>query len=141
LKRQGRDVKIDVYFGRKYYATLRIRRNVPGNHPGSSGKKKGSVRSIDVATKMGFSKASISRAMGILKKDKYITIEPDGEILFTDAGLKIASGVFERHKTLTRFFVDKLDIPEDIAEKDACRIEHIISPETFAGIKRALKPK
>ena len=104
-------------------------------------KEKGSVRSIDVATEMGFSKASISRAMSILKKDKYITVQPDGEILFTGAGLKIASGVLERHKTLTRFFVEKLDIPEDIAEKDACRIEHIISPETFAGIKRALKKK
>ena len=104
-------------------------------------KRKGYVRSIDVAAELNFSKASISRAMSILKKDKYISIQPDGEILFTGEGLKIASGVLERHKTLTRFFVEKLDIPEDIAEKDACRIEHIISAETFAGIKKALKKK
>lgn len=99
----------------------------------------GSVRSIDVATEMNFSKASVSRAMSILKKDDFIIIHPDGHIILTPAGLEKAAGVLDRHLTLTKFFVTKLNIPADIAEKDACRIEHIISPETFAGIKRALK--
>jgi DtxR family Mn-dependent transcriptional regulator len=102
-------------------------------------EEKGCVRSIDVAGAMGFSKASVSRAMGILKKDNFIIIHDDGQIFFTPAGKKKAAGILERHKILTKFFAEKLGIPAHIAEKDACRIEHIISPETFAGIKKALK--
>ena len=100
----------------------------------------GSVRSIDVANELGFSKASISRAMSILKQNNYIVIDDNGQILLTAMGQQKAADVLDRHKTITRFLAEKLGVAPDIAEKDACRIEHIISPETFAGIKTALTP-
>ncbi len=98
-------------------------------------KRNGSVRSIDVAAEMNFTKASVSRAMSILKRENYITMENDGRILLTDAGMQQATAILERHLILTRFINEVLGVPQEIAEKDACRIEHIISPETFAGIK------
>lgn len=102
-------------------------------------KRNGSVRSIDIAEEMNFTKASVSRAMSILKRDNYIIMEPDGRILLTKDGQKKAAVVYDRHVTLTRFINELLGVDEKIAEKDACRIEHIISPETFAGIKGMLK--
>lgn len=102
-------------------------------------KRNGSVRSIDIAEEMNFTKASVSRAMSILKRDNYIIMEPDGRILLTKDGQKKAAAVYDRHVTLTRFINELLGVDEKIAEKDACRIEHIISPETFAGIKGMLK--
>lgn len=102
-------------------------------------KRNGSVRSIDIAEEMNFTKASVSRAMSILKRDNYIIMEPDGRILLTKDGQKKATTVYDRHVTLTRFINEILGVDEEIAEKDACRIEHIISPETFAGIKGMLK--
>lgn len=104
-------------------------------------QKNGSVRSIDIADAMGFTKASVSRAMSILKRDNYIIMEPDGAIRLTKEGQKKAAAVYDRHVTLTRFINKKLGVDEEIAEKDACRIEHIISPETFAGIKAMLAEK
>ena len=101
-------------------------------------KKNGSVRSIDIAEAMQFTKASVSRAMSILKRDNYIIMHPDGSILLTKEGLKKATAVYDRHVTLTRFINEVLGVDAEIAEKDACRIEHIISPETFAGIKAQL---
>ncbi|MBR5790525.1 MAG: metal-dependent transcriptional regulator [Phascolarctobacterium sp.] len=80
-------------------------------------QRNGSVRSIDVANEMNFTKPSVSRAMSILKK---------------------ATAILERHTILTRYIHEVLGVPEEIAEKDACRIEHIISPETFQGIKTQL---
>ncbi|MCD7974421.1 MAG: metal-dependent transcriptional regulator [Phascolarctobacterium sp.] len=100
--------------------------------------RKGAVRSIDVAAEMNFSKASVSRAMSILKRNNYIIMEADGNILLTKEGLKKASAVLDRHVTLERFIEEVLGAPPEIAEKDACRIEHIISPETYAGIKLKL---
>ena len=102
-------------------------------------KRNGSVRSIDIASEMDFTKASVSRAMSILKRDNYILMEADGRIILTKEGLKKATAVYDRHVTLTRFINEKLGVDMEIAEKDACRIEHIISPETFAGIKAMLK--
>ncbi len=105
-------------------------------------QRNGSVRSIDIATEMNFTKASVSRAMSILKRDNYITMEADGRINLTEAGMRKASSVLDRHVTLTRFINEYLQVPVEIAEKDACRIEHIISPETFNGIKNLLaEPK
>ena len=104
-------------------------------------KKNGSVRSIDIADAMQFTKASVSRAMSILKRDNYIIMHPDGSILLTKEGLKKATAVYDRHVTLTRFINEVLGVDAEIAEKDACRIEHIISPETFAGIKAQLYQK
>ena len=104
-------------------------------------KKNGSVRSIDIADAMQFTKASVSRAMSILKRDNYIIMHPDGSILLTKEGQKKATAVYDRHVTLTRYINEVLDVDVEIAEKDACRIEHIISPETFAGIKAQLAKK
>jgi len=101
-------------------------------------QRNGSVRSIDIATEMSYSKPSVSRAMSILKKNGYIIMHDDGRIVLTDAGLEKASSVLDRHKTLTTFLSSVLNVPHDIAEKDACRIEHIISPETFEGFKKLL---
>ena len=102
-------------------------------------KKKGSVRSIDVANELNFSRPSVSRAVGILKEDGLLTVEPDGELVLTEMGLKKAKSVYEKHTNLTKFLMLTAGVNEDIAETDACRIEHIISPETFKGIKKFLK--
>lgn len=101
-------------------------------------QRNGNVRSIDIATEMNFTKASVSRAMSILKRDNYITMEADGRINLTEAGMRKASSVLDRHVTLTRFINEYMQVPKETAEKDACRIEHIISPETFNGIKNLL---
>ena len=102
-------------------------------------KRNGKVHSVEVAKEMGFTKASVSRAMSILKKDNYIIMDPNGHIVLTKEGLQKATAIYDRHVTLTRFITEILKVDADIAEKDACRIEHIISPETFAGIKALLK--
>ena len=101
-------------------------------------QRNGSVRSIDVANEMNFTKPSVSRAMSILKKENLITMETDGRLLLTEEGLKKATAILERHTILTRYIHKVLGVPEEIAEKDACRIEHIISVETFEGIKNQL---
>ena len=102
-------------------------------------QRNGSVRSIDVANEMNFTKPSVSRAMSILKKENLITMETDGRLLLTEEGLQKATAILERHTILTRYINEVLGVPEEIAEKDACRIEHIISPETFDGIKNQLQ--
>ncbi len=102
-------------------------------------KKNGSVRSIDIANELGYSRPSVSRAVGLLKNDGYITVNAAGEIELTDTGRKTAHAVYERHVTLTRFLMKTAGVKEQTAETDACRIEHIISPETFRGIKRFMK--
>ncbi len=102
-------------------------------------KKNGSVRSIDVARELGFSRPSVSRAVSILKKDGYVVMNPGGELELTELGEKKASSVYDRHKTLTRFLVMTAEVSEETAEADACRIEHIISESTFKGIKKYMK--
>lgn len=102
-------------------------------------KKKGSVRSIDVANELNFSRPSVSRAVGILKENGLITVQEDGELVLTEAGMKTAKSVYEKHTNLTKFLMMTTGVNEKIAEIDACRIEHIISPETFKGIKRYIK--
>lgn len=104
-------------------------------------KKNGSVRSIDIAEALEFTKASVSRAMSILKRDNFIIMEPDGRILLTKEGQKKAAAVYDRHLTLTTFIHEYLGADAEIAEKDACRIEHIISPETMAAIKAKMHTK
>ena len=102
-------------------------------------KRKGSVRSVDVATELNFSRPSVSRAVGILKDNGLLTVEADGELTLTEEGLKTAKSVYEKHTNLTKFLMITAGVNETIAETDACRIEHIISPETFKGIKKFLK--
>ena len=93
------------------------------------------VRSIDVANKLGFSKPSISRAMGILKENGFIDIDQNGWIEFTDKGLMAAESIYERHRLITAFLMDTLDLDFETADHDACRIEHIISQKTIDKIK------
>lgn len=102
-------------------------------------KKKGVVRSIDVATELGFSRPSVSRAVGILKDNGLIVMEDDGSLNLTDEGTKVAKAVYAKHTNLTKFLMMTAGVNETIAENDACRIEHIISPETFKGIKKYIK--
>ena len=102
-------------------------------------KKKGFVRSIDVANELGFSRPSVSRAVGILKDNGLILVQPDGELVLTEEGLKTAKKVYEKHTNLTKFLMLTAGVSEEVAETDACRIEHIISPETFKGIKKFVK--
>lgn len=98
----------------------------------------GYVRSIDIANEMGVSKPSVSRAVGLLKDNGYITFDPNGMILLTDSGKTVAEKIYERHNILTQFFI-QLGVSEENSSTDACRIEHVISDETFNIIKKHLK--
>ena len=98
-------------------------------------KKNGFVRSIDVSEYLGYSKPSVSRAMGILKSGAYIVMDKDGAITLTDAGREIAEKIFERHTVLSRLLM-KLGVSEETATADACKLEHAISDESFQAIKR-----
>lgn len=100
-------------------------------------KKKPVVRSVDIAAELGFSKPSISIAIKNLKAQGLVTVTPEGYVYLTDTGTQIAGAVYERHQTLTDALV-RLGVSEKIAEEDACRIEHIISEETFQAIKKRL---
>lgn len=102
-------------------------------------KESDEVRSIDVAKALNYSKASVSRAMGIIRKGGYIIIDNKGIIRFTEKGLLRARAIYERHRIITKFLQQTLDIDYQLAEKDACRIEHIISQETFDAIKKLVK--
>ena len=93
------------------------------------------VRSIDVAKYMGFSKPSVSRAMGRLKEQGYITVDPEGNLLLTDDGRAIAEKIYERHQVLSALLI-RLGVSEQTAADDACKIEHDIRDETFEAIKR-----
>ena len=101
-------------------------------------KKIENVRSIDICKYMNYSKPSISRAMKNLKNEVYIEIDGNGYIELTEKGMKIASKIYEKHKILTDYFVS-LGVSEKTAEDDACKIEHVISDETFKAIKKELK--
>ncbi len=94
------------------------------------------VRSIDVADAMGFSKPSISRAMKNLKENGYISINPDtGNIKLLEKGREIAEIIYERHKVLTKC-LEAIGVSPSTAQSDACRIEHVISDETFQALKK-----
>ena len=98
-------------------------------------KERASVRSIDVVEYMNYSKPSVSRAIGLLKNGGYISVDRDGHLSLTDVGLEIAEKIYERHKLLTSFLIS-LGVSEDTASADACKIEHVISDESFDAIKR-----
>ncbi len=97
--------------------------------------KTGFVRSIDIANELGYSKPSISRAVGILRSDGYITVEPNGQIILTETGLAKAEQVYERHVLIRSFLMENLGVSAENAEEDACRMEHILSEETFSRLK------
>ena len=93
------------------------------------------VRSIDVCEHMGFSKPSVSRAVGLLKNGGYINVDKDGYISLTDVGREVAVKMYDRHKLLTDFLIS-LGVDKDTAATDACKIEHHISDESFEALKR-----
>lgn len=93
------------------------------------------VRSIDVSEYLGYSKPSVSRAVGLLKNGEYITVDNDGGLNLTDSGREIAEKIYERHTLLTRLLV-MVGVSEEVAAADACRLEHAISDESFQAIKR-----
>ena len=93
------------------------------------------VRSIDVVEHMGFSKPSVSRAIGLLKSGGYVTVSPDGYLNLTDVGLDVAEKIYTRHNIITAF-LEKIGVSKDVASADACKIEHVISDESFDAIKK-----
>ena len=97
-----------------------------------------SVRSIDVAEHMGFSKPSVSRAIGLLRGGGYVTVDPDGYLHLTNQGREVAEKMYSRHKLISEFLVS-LGVSESTASSDACKIEHHISDESFDAIKRHVK--
>lgn len=98
-------------------------------------KKSNAVRSVDVCEYMGFSKPSVSRAIGLLKNGGYVLMDKNGYLTLTDLGLEVANKIYERHTLLTEFLV-KIGVDKETAANDACKMEHVISDETFAAIKR-----
>lgn len=98
-------------------------------------KLRANVRSIDISDHMGYSKPSVSRAVGILKKDGYILVDKDGFITLTDSGRAVAEKIFERHTTISNLLI-RLGVDPAVAADDACRIEHAISDESFQALKR-----
>ena len=101
-------------------------------------KQKSFVRSIDVCAEMGYSKPSVSRAVSLLRDGGYLTVTPDGGLHLTEAGAEIAERTYERHTVLSEFF-EKLGVNEETAVADACKIEHVISSETFEAVKKHLR--
>ncbi|MCM1329129.1 MAG: metal-dependent transcriptional regulator [Ruminococcus sp.] len=102
-------------------------------------KKTGYVRSVDIASELGYSKPSISRAMGILKNDGYITVEHGGQIMLTDNGKAKAEEVYGRHVMLREFLSRILGVSDENSERDACRIEHILSEETCQKLREFME--
>lgn len=94
-----------------------------------------SVRSIDISEYMGFSKPSVSRAVSILKNGGYVTADKDGHLSLTQMGLETAEKTYERHRVLTKFFVS-IGVDEQVASEDACKMEHVISDESFEALKK-----
>ncbi len=101
---------------------------------------KDQVRSIDVAHRTGYSKPSVSRAMKLLVNDDCIEIDADGHIKLTPKGREIATKIFERHKVISAFFMS-IGVSEQTASDDACRIEHVISDETFEALRKHIDKK
>lgn len=100
--------------------------------------KKDYVRSVDIARELEFSKPSVSRAVGLLKQNGMIEVQSNGYIELTKLGLETAKKILEKHQILTKFLVEVAKVSEEVAANDACKIEHIISEESFEGIKKFL---
>lgn len=104
-------------------------------------KRLGQVRSIDVANELGYSKASVSRAMRILKENDFIIMGQNNNIVLTHKGSARASEIYERHKIIAKFFEESLGLDEETSAIDACKVEHVISQDTFEAIKKFLNEK
>lgn len=113
--------------GEMYLETILVLKNKIAN-----------VRSIDIANELGFSKPSVSRAVSILKSNDYITVNSLGYISLTEKGSKVANTMLERHNLLSKALI-MLGVDKEIATRDACRIEHVISEQSFDKIKDHIK--
>ncbi len=98
-------------------------------------KRNGALRSIDICEEMGYSKPSVSRAIGILKNNKYIAVDKKGFISLTESGKALAEKIYERHTIITEFLIS-LGVDHTTASEDACKMEHIISDASFDAIKK-----
>lgn len=101
-------------------------------------KKLPVVRSVDIANELGFKKSSVSIAMKNLREKNHITVTDAGFIYLTDSGKRIADLIYERHQFISEWFI-KLGVPEHIAIEDACKIEHILSKESYDAMKNFVK--
>ena len=103
-------------------------------------QKGGNVRSIDICEHLGYSKPSVSRAVGLLKNGGYITVSPEGYITLTEIGAEVSQKLFERHTILSNLLI-RLGVDEATATEDACRIEHVISEKSFNALKKYIENK
>ena len=101
----------------------------------------GLVRAVDIANELRLSKASVSRGLWLLREKGLIHIADNGDLEFTPSGQNLAQNIFHTHQVLTVFFQETAKVPLDVAERDACRIEHVISSETLKGIIRFLRER
>ena len=99
----------------------------------------GKIRCVDIANSLHVSKPSVNKAVNVLKEQGYLTQEVYGNIYLTDEGREIGKKIFSRHKVIMRYLVEILGIDPEIAEEDACKMEHILSEETFNKMKENLK--
>ena len=103
-------------------------------------KNNGHVRSVDISEYLGYSKPSVSRAMGILRNGGYVTVDKDGSIVLTEAGQEIAEKIYARHTLLTKLLVH-IGVSEETAAEDACKLEHAISDESFEALQKFVADK
>lgn len=101
-------------------------------------KNSSTVRSIDVCEHMGYSKPSVSRAIGLLKNGGYVTVNAEGYLALTQEGREVAEKIFERHTMLTQFLIN-LGVSKEVASEDACKMEHVISDESVEAIKNYIE--
>ena len=97
-------------------------------------KTRSAVRAVDISEYMGYSKPSVSRAVGLLRSGGYITVDKDGYITLTELGLSVAEKIYERHTLLSNLLI-RLGVSPEVAAEDACKLEHAISDESFQAIK------
>lgn len=102
-------------------------------------RQKANVRSVDIVDELGYAKSSVSRAVNLLLKKEYILIDENGDITLTEAGKQLAESTYEKHRIFTEMFV-KMGAGRELAEENACRMEHVISDELFEIIKKYFEP-